>query len=94
MKRVELENLPVNTPSAKSPPSTTGDQLPIQVVEQNIKGIISDAENFTMNSSSLPPQLMATLEYLREHLQALVEQQQIAHLKDVDEIKGNNVSLI
>lgn len=96
--RVEMEQLVENTPSAApnqqspvSPSSSAKDHLSIESVEQNIKGIVNDADNFMMNSSALPPQLMGTLESLQDHLQALSKKQQTSHQHDADEIKGKHM---
>ncbi|KAI8344417.1 hypothetical protein BC941DRAFT_9703 [Chlamydoabsidia padenii] len=88
----EMEQLVDNPPSEQQPPTSpsttsTGDHISIESVDQNIKGIINDTENFMVNSSSLPPQLMVTLEYLRDHLQTLADQQKTARQQDGDEIK-------
>jgi hypothetical protein len=95
-----MEQVVKNTPStasnqqspvSPSSSSTAEAHLSIESVEKNIKGIIDDADNFMMNSSSLPPQLMGTLESLQDHLQALSEKQRTSHQQDADEIKGKHV---
>ncbi|CAO3626846.1 unnamed protein product [Cunninghamella blakesleeana] len=84
-KKSDLE-LPPPSPSSSLPPFNPSDHCSIQSVEQNIKGLMNDTDNFTVDTS-LPLPLLTSLEDLRGHIQAILTTQQTNQLQISDETK-------
>ncbi|KAI8097576.1 uncharacterized protein BX664DRAFT_82426 [Halteromyces radiatus] len=86
--RVSSPVLPVSSISTQTSPSASSNEhISVDYLEQNIKGLINDTESYSIDANSIPPQLLATLEHLRTHLQTLVDTQQANALQTADESK-------
>ncbi|CAO3618677.1 unnamed protein product [Cunninghamella echinulata] len=83
-----LENAKQNTNVVLNPETSTipSDHCSIHSIEQSIKGLIDDTDNFAVDTS-LPLPLLTLLENLRTHLQTIVVTQQANQLHITDETK-------